>query len=334
MSFLPFRWRSVARSLFALVALVAGAHAQAPTADFSGTPLTGVAPHTVSFTNFTSGDATSWAWTFGDGGTSTDSDPDHTYTSSGTYTVSLTATGPGGSDVETKVGYVVVLDPPPVSEFSATPVTGTAPLTVNFTNASTGGSVTSRLWDFGDFGTSTALNPSHTYLAAGTYTVSLTSTGPGGSDTETKVAYVTVLEPAPVAEFAGAPLAGDEGMTTFFTDLSSGNVTDWFWTFGDGGTSTAQNPSHTYGTAGTFTVALTVTGPGGVSSETKTDYVVVDELPPIADFSSDLTSGLAPLTVGFVNLTGGGPATGGQPRTLGHRGPGTKVHARDAAADR
>ena len=75
MSFLPFRWRSVARSLFALVALVAGAHAQAPTADFSGTPLTGVAPHTVSFTNFTSGDATSWAWTFGDGGTSTDSDP-------------------------------------------------------------------------------------------------------------------------------------------------------------------------------------------------------------------------------------------------------------------
>ena len=83
----------------------------------------------------------------------------------------------------------------PVADFSGGPVSGTAPLPVAFTDTSTG-TPTSWSWTFGDGGTSTAQNPSHTYTAAGTYTVSLTATNAGGSDTATKAAYVTVTSPA------------------------------------------------------------------------------------------------------------------------------------------
>jgi PKD repeat protein len=88
-----------------------GGGGTAPTAAFSGTPTSGSAPLTVSFTDLSTGSPTSWAWTFGDGGTSTAQNPSHTYSEPGTYTVTLTATNAYGSDVETKVGYVVVTEP-------------------------------------------------------------------------------------------------------------------------------------------------------------------------------------------------------------------------------
>ena len=84
--------------------------------------------------------------------------------------------------------------PPPVAEFSANPTAGTVPLAVQFADLSTNGP-TSWSWNFGDQGTSTAQNPSHSYTAAGTYTVTLTATNAAGSDQETKVDYITVSEP-------------------------------------------------------------------------------------------------------------------------------------------
>ena len=81
------------------------------------------------------------------------------------------------------------------ADFTANATTGSVPLTVNFTDASTG-SVTSRSWTFGDGGTSSAQNPSHTYTTAATYTVALTVNGPSGSNTETKTGYITVAAPA------------------------------------------------------------------------------------------------------------------------------------------
>jgi PKD repeat protein len=147
-------------------------------------------------------------------------------------------------------------------------------LTVTFADGSTG-DVTSWFWDFGDGGTSTAQNPSHEYTAAGQYTVTLTATGPGGSDTETKTDYIDVSPApvAPVAEFSGSPTSGAVPLTVAFADSSTGDVTSWSWDFGDGGTSTAQNPSHEYTAAGQYTVTLTATGPGGSDTETKTDYI-------------------------------------------------------------
>ena len=131
-------------------------------------------------------------------------------------------------------------------------------------------------WTFGDGGTSNAQNPSHQYTTAGTYSVNLTVTGPGGSDSEVKEAYITVT-PAPVAPIAAftnaTPRSGTAPLTVTFTDQSTGSITSYSWTFGDGGTSNAQNPSHQYTTAGTYSVNLTVTGPGGSDSEVKAAYI-------------------------------------------------------------
>jgi PKD repeat protein len=174
--------------------------------------------------------------------------------------------------------------PAPVANFSGSPTSGTAPLTVNFTDLSTG-SITSWSWTFGDGGTSTAQNPSHQFTSAGTYTVSLTVTGPGGSDGETKTNYITVNAcVAPVANFSGSPTSGTAPLTVNFTDLSTNSPTGWNWTFGDGGSSTAQNPAHTYTTAGTYTVTLTASNSCGSDGETKTGYITVTQ--PTVDYAT------------------------------------------------
>lgn len=171
----------------------------APVADFSGTPTTGTNSTDVAFTNTSTGTYTTSAWDFGDGATSTLTSPTHTYTLAGAYTVSLTVTGPGGSDNETKTAYITISGASaPVADFSANATGGTAPLTVTFTNLTSGGPVDTYSWDFGDGGTSTSTSPIHVYASAGTYTVALTATGPGGADTETKTGYITVTA-------AGAP---------------------------------------------------------------------------------------------------------------------------------
>lgn len=86
-----------------------------PVADFSGTPLTGEAPLTVTFTDASTNVPTSWSWTFGDGGTSTEQNPVKIYSTAGTYDVQLTATNSGGSDAESKTSYITVTEPPPPS---------------------------------------------------------------------------------------------------------------------------------------------------------------------------------------------------------------------------
>lgn len=82
----------------------------------------------------------------------------------------------------------------PVSDFTGSPVSGDAPLLVDFTSLASG-VIDTHAWTFGDGGTSNAINPSHTYTSPGSYAVSLTVTGPGGNDTETKSGYITVTSP-------------------------------------------------------------------------------------------------------------------------------------------
>jgi PKD repeat protein len=160
----------------------------------------------------------------------------------------------------------------PKAGFTASPTFGTAPLTVQFTDQSTG-KITDWAWDFGDGETSIEQSPSHTYGAEGEYTVSLKVIGPGGSDTETKADYIEV---GPVhADFSASLTSGDPPLTVQFTDQSTGEITDWAWDFGDGETSIEQSPSHTYNAVGAHTVSLTVSGPGGSDTETKTGYIEV-----------------------------------------------------------
>ncbi|MBU8869269.1 MAG: S8 family serine peptidase [Gemmatimonadales bacterium] len=165
----------------------------------------------------------------------------------------------------------------PVAAFTGSPTSGQYPLDVAFNDQSTG-SPTSWSWTFGDGGTSTAQNPSYIYTSAGTYTVSMTATNSVGSDVETKTGYITVTAPAaPVAAFTGAPTSGTYPLNVVFTDQSTGSPTSWSWTFGDGGTSTAQNPSYIYTAVGTYTVSLTATSAYGSDAETKTGYITVTE---------------------------------------------------------
>ena len=276
----------------------------APVADFVGTPTSGASPLTVSFTDASIGNLSSWSWSFGDGGTATVQNPSHVYAAVGSYTVSLTVTGAGGSDLLTRVAYIDVTEPAPVAGFSGVPTTGTSPLTVTFADSSTG-LVSSYAWNFGDGGTSTLQSPSHVYSAVGTYSVSLTVTGPGGSDVLTRTNYIDVTEPAPISNFSGTPTSGVSPLTVGFSDLSSGAVSSYAWSFGDGGTSTLQNPSHVYSAVGTYSVSLAVTGPGGSDTLTRTNYIDVAEPAPVAGFSGSPTSGTSPLTVGFTDASTG-----------------------------
>jgi PKD repeat protein len=248
----------------------------APTPDFSATPLSGTAPLVVQFTDESIGNPTEWLWNFGDGNTSTEENPDHIYTTPGEYTVSLTASNSAGSDTETKIDYIMVVWPQVTADFSATPLSGVAPLEVQFADQSV--NANSWSWNFGDGNTSTEENPDHIYTTPGEYTVTLTVTGLGGvQDTEVKENLISVQFPAPVADFSADPTGGTAPVDINFINLSTGEIDTYFWDFGDGNTSPEQNPVHTYNEAGTYTVTLTVEGPGGSSTETKVDYITVVE---------------------------------------------------------
>jgi len=160
------------------------------TAGFYATPMTGVVPLAVTFTGASTGNITQSQWDFGDGATSALPDPTHTYTSAGVYTVTLTVSGPRGTDTLTRTDLVTAYAPVH-SGFTAWPTSGIVPLTVTFTNTSSG-DYTACLWSFGDGVTSTLPNPTHTYTAVGVYNVTLTVSGPGGSDTESQPMFIVV----------------------------------------------------------------------------------------------------------------------------------------------
>jgi len=281
-----------------------------PVAMFEATPLSGSAPLTVQFTDLSIGPPTSYAWDFGDGGTSTEANPSHVYSAGGTYTVKLTVKNSGGSHTMTRENYISVGGSGIVADFSGTPTSGTVPLTVQFTDLSTGGP-TMWAWDFGDGGTSMVASPSYTYQTPGTYTVKLTaSSQTGGTSTKVREGYITV-SPAGgiVADFSGMPTSGTVPLTVQFTDLSTGGPTMWAWDFGDGGTSMVASPSYTYQTPGTYTVKLTASSQtGGTSTKVREGYITVSPSGGIiADFVGTPTSGNAPLTVQFSDRSQGGP---------------------------
>ena len=270
-----------------------------PSADFSADPTEACVPLKVFFHDLSTGEISSWLWDFGNGRTSTEQNPRHYYVDPGIYTVSLTVTGPFGSDSETKQAYIIVKDRP-AAAFTATPTSGGAPLRVSFTDGST--DALSWNWDFGDGTTSTAQNPNHTYTSEGVYIVTLIAENDCGSDTTTGVIAVRDPELPPVADFTAHPTSGCYPFKVFFTDLSAGNITSRYWDFGDGFTSTAQNPTHVFRGAGIYTVSLTVTGPTGSDTETKQSYITVRDV-PISDFTATPTSGEAPLTVSFTDYS-------------------------------
>ncbi len=282
-----------------------------PVADFNAHPRSGNAPLSVHFTD-SSQDATEWNWNFGDGDNSIDESPEHIYSTAGNYIVNLTVYNENGTDSKTL--EITVDEAPsddetsPVADFNANPTSGYAPLSVHFTDSSQ--NATEWDWDFGDEATSTAKNPEHTYTEAGNYVVNLTVSN--GNGTDLKTLEIIVAEASsedkvlPVANFNANPTSGPAPLSVRFTD-SSQNATGWNWNFGDGNTSIAKNPINTYSKAGNYTVNLTVSNENGTKS--KILEIIVqkaqneNKVYPVANFNANPTSGYAPLSVLFTDLS-------------------------------
>ncbi len=197
----------------------------------------------------------------------------------------------------------------PNPAFSADDTSGTEPFAVQFRDES-GGLPTGWFWDFGDGNTSTQQDPVHTYVNAGVYDVSLTVSNSAGSSAPLiKVNYITVAAPGTVA-FDADVTSGTSPLIVQFTDQSSDSPTSWLWDFGDGNTSTVQDPSHTFSSAGSYTVTLTVVTPTGGGSLTKTDYITVGvALCTVPDFTGTRRNGAQSLWAGrgFTTLVQNSP---------------------------
>jgi PKD repeat protein len=258
-----------------------------PVPTFEANITTICAGGVVSFTDASSGNPSWWVWDFGDGSPmSSEQHPIHTFETPGTYDVTLTAGNDCGSDSATRAALITVSEGV-IANFSSDTTQACVPLTVHFINESLC-EPTGYLWDFGDGSTSAEVSPVHLYSTSGTFTVSLTATRGGTSDTETKTDYITV-NPL-IADFVISITQGCAPLSVQFTDRSSCNPTSWLWDFGDGTpTSNQQNPAHVYDAAGVFDVTLTVSTANSSDSLTIPAAVTVTKR-PVAAFSSDSTT--------------------------------------------
>lgn len=218
-----------------------------PQAAFSISPTGGL---TFSFEN-TSANATAYLWDFGDNTTSTSFSPEHSYNTAGNYTVTLTAYNDCDSQ---SLALTLSAGDAPMAAFSSNVQVGCVPLVVQFQNQSAGTDIISFDWQFpgGTPGLSSDENPTIIYTQPGLYDVSLAIANFLGADTTIFQNYIDARA-APVADFSFSAV----GLSVVFTNNSTGG-TAYFWEFGDGETSTEENPSHTYATEGAYPVTLTV----------------------------------------------------------------------------
>jgi gliding motility-associated-like protein len=275
-------------------------------ADFTANPIEGCAPVVVQFTDQSAGNPVAWLWDLGNGNTSASRNPSTIYFNPGTYTVKLVVTNASGIDSVIKTDFIVVSDKPTVN-FSANNAAGCFPFLVTFTDQSmpVSGAITDWEWDFGDGNVSTDQSPTHIYTAPGNFTVTLKVTNSAGCvNVTTKTGYIRVNE-SPQAGFNSTSSAScNPPVTVNFTNTSvSSSSATYSWNFGDGATSAASNPSHNYGTAGTFNVRLTVTNATGCR-DTITRAVVIGRVAADFDTPDTICQG-TPVT--FVNTSN--PAT-------------------------
>jgi gliding motility-associated-like protein len=235
------------------------AFGQAPSANFTANVTSGCAPLTVTFTDQSSGNPTSWNWEFSNGTLSSAQNPVVSFATPGTYSVKLVVQNANGISEIERIDYITVF-PSPTANFASNLTLGCVPTTIQFTDQSTTpvGSIVGWEWDFGDGGTSTAQNPSHLYNNVGFYTVTLTVTSSTGCRTTiSRGSYIRILGSIATNFEASQPSTCQAPFSVNFTNQSSGpgNIS-YTWDFGNSQTSTAVNPSTIYNTPGTYNVTL------------------------------------------------------------------------------
>ena len=281
----------------------------------------------VQFTDTSSDDEgpiVAWNWKFGDDQTADVQNPEHIYASAGKYLVILTVTDSGGLQASGSK-EITVLPPgnnPPIANFSYSQQN--RKLVIDFTDTSTDsdGAITTWNWDFGDNSFDIIQNPSHSYLSAGTYQVSVTVTDNGGkTNSITKNVVVNPLvNQSPIISNVTGIQTSFKPLVGKFTEVSSdpdGFITNWDWNFGDGSTfsttdSTLKNPNHTYLFPGIYIVSLTVTDdglPDGTNKKTTTSSIQFTvtpppaNQPPIALFTVDTNNVFAPVVINFTDAS-------------------------------
>jgi PKD repeat protein len=245
------------------------------TAAFSVSATSGAAGVTTFSFYDESRNITSRSWDFGDGTGSTAAVVNKTYNRAGTFTVTLTVFAGGNSAQTSKT---ITVTAPLAASFTFSPANPTTNDTIAFTDQSTGG-VTSWRWVFGDGQQSTSQHPNKRYFTAGTYSVTLTVFRNSESSTTTQtinVANSIPVTPTVTANFDVAPASPVVGTSVSFSDRSTGGVTSWSWSFGDGRTSALQHPSITWSAPGTYTVTLTASNGG--NSGTVSKQIIVSQL--------------------------------------------------------
>ena len=229
-----------------------------------------------------------WIWSFGDGGTSALQNPSYTYGSPGTYQVCLEASGLCGSTEICQTITVSCSAPATAFTYEANQ------LALQFTDNSSN-SPTEWVWDFGDGNTATDQNPFHQFDEPGVYEVCLQASSVCG--TTTTCQSITVICFAPQAEFS----SGGEELTIDFTDSSSNGPNEWIWNFGDGESSTEQNPQHTYAMPGNYVVCLEVFNDCGNTQ--RCELITVTCSAPEADFATEAGN----LVINFLDISTNNP---------------------------
>ena len=298
---------------------------QAPVAVAGSNISGGQAPLTVVFSSAGSTDAdggiTGYSWDFGDGNSSASANPTYSYSTEGTYTATLTVTDAEGATDSASV----VIDVDPIPNVPPTVVAGAGltsqrvGLPISFSSAGTedtDGFITSYLWDFGDGTSSTATNPSKTYVLAGTYTPTLTVTDNSGAVVTASTATITIdPNQAPTAAAAGTPTSGIEPLVVNFSSAGTGDadgsIVSHNWDFGDGSPdATTANASHTYTTPGTYEATLTVTDDFGTTDTATVTTVVNLNQVPVAAIGAGPQAGPRPLVVSFDGTSSVDPEAG------------------------
>lgn len=258
-----------------------------PKPDFNVQTITGCIPRNIQFDNTTVGDTIikQWIWNFGDGQYSYEKIPSHIYDRFGQYDVSLKAIDTLGCISDTlKINYVKVIKPIP--DFDAQNRLHCFGDTVRFIPSDTY-DVASYLWDFGDGTTSTDIFPNHFYENEGKYNVSLTLLDNNGCDSSKTVLNYVSMQNYPIPDFNSTETTANcYPMTVNFSDITQNeNITDWYWNFGDGETSShLKFPEHIYTFPGIFDVTLNVSTVNGCSANiSKSEYI--DLRGPYAEIS-------------------------------------------------
>jgi gliding motility-associated-like protein len=226
--------------------------------------------HFANNSTISSGSIHNWNWSLGDGSISSVQNPIHVYDSTKVYSITLTATSDSGC--ASSLTQTITMNPPPLAGFF--PQSSCGALVVNFKDTSSVslGNISSYNWVFGDGGTSTQENPSHTYPSSATYTVSLhTQTATGCANTATVIIHTGQ---AVSAQYIPAGGTYNTNQPIDFTNQSTGSTT-YTWSFGDNTSiSTASNPTHSFNLPGTYIVTLISTNGQGCSDTSRHDFTI------------------------------------------------------------